>query len=69
MSGLNDDLTGRERAKWAVMPLMPNTAIPIEARHVTEFSLFSWEARFCSSVEIVLMRNDFPAPAVLSILI
>ena len=43
MSGLNDDLTERERerAEWAVMPLMPNAAIPVGARHITGFGLFS----------------------------
>ena len=69
MSELNDDLAGRERAKWTVMPLMPNAAIPVGAKYITGFGLFSWKVRFCSSVEIALMRNSFPASAVSSILI
>ena len=69
MSELNDDLAGRERTKWTVMPLMPNVAIPAGAKYITGFGLFSWKVRFCSSVEIALMRNNFPASAVSSILI
>ena len=51
------------------MLLIPNAAIPVGARHITGFCLFSCKARFCNSAEIALMRNDFPVPAVPSILI
>ena len=39
MSGLNDDLTGRERTEWAVMPLLLNAAIPVRVRYITGFGL------------------------------
>ena len=39
MSGLNDDLTGRERTEWAVMPLLLNAAIPVRVRYIIGFGL------------------------------
>ena len=37
MSGLIDDLTGREMTEWAVMLLMLNAAIPVRVRYITGF--------------------------------
>ena len=37
MSGLNDDLTGREMTEWAVMLLMLDAAIPVRVRYITGF--------------------------------
>ena len=39
MSGFNNDLIGRERTEWAVMPLMLNAVIPVGVRYITGFGL------------------------------